>query len=142
MEPAALDDSREWYGLEYTLELSCRERRASECIDSCSAGEHSKVCRITSDHIVTHGFTQSRQSWAVMHLGTVDPYHEEEAYRCWRKWHRYLDHQEERRKHRKAFDFLKQSEEMSWCYMNEMKIRDYLAFQTVMSSLCESAVSA
>lgn len=36
-------DADEWYGLEYTLELSCRERRASECDHDPSAGEHSKV---------------------------------------------------------------------------------------------------
>lgn len=42
--PPALiaDDKDEWYGLEYTLELSTRERRPSDT-QSFSAGEHSKV---------------------------------------------------------------------------------------------------
>lgn len=39
---AAEDDKDEWFGLEYTLELSTRERRASET-HSFSGGEHSKV---------------------------------------------------------------------------------------------------
>lgn len=46
----APDDSEEWFGLEYTLELSNRERRASESLapldPSESVGEHSKVRRI------------------------------------------------------------------------------------------------
>ena len=39
---AATDDSDEWYGLEYTLELSSREPRPSNT-QSLSPGEHSKV---------------------------------------------------------------------------------------------------
>lgn len=33
----------EWYGMEYTLELSKRDRRGSESTDPTSGGEHSKV---------------------------------------------------------------------------------------------------
>ncbi len=33
----------EWYGLEYTIELSRRDRKASEASTS-TAGEHSRVC--------------------------------------------------------------------------------------------------
>lgn len=39
---ATTDDRDEWYGLEYTLELSSRERRPSDT-QSLSPGEHSKV---------------------------------------------------------------------------------------------------
>jgi hypothetical protein len=38
----AEEEKDEWYGLEYTLALSTRERRASDT-HSFSAGEHSKV---------------------------------------------------------------------------------------------------
>lgn len=40
------DPGEEWYGLEYTLELSRRDRRGSESGDPTSGGEHSKVNRL------------------------------------------------------------------------------------------------
>ncbi|KAJ7849313.1 hypothetical protein B0H13DRAFT_2674727 [Mycena leptocephala] len=70
----AEDDKDEWYGLEYTLALSTRERRASDT-HSFSAGEHSK----------------SRESWAAIHQGTIHPFFEDEEYYEWKNWHRYLD---------------------------------------------------
>lgn len=37
------DDPEEWYGLEYTLELSSRERQPSDTQSFSEGGEHSKV---------------------------------------------------------------------------------------------------
>ena len=41
--PAVADDSEEWVGLEYSIELSTRERHISDTLSHASAGEHSKV---------------------------------------------------------------------------------------------------
>lgn len=48
--PASVsDDPEEWYGLEYTLELSSRSRQPSDT-QSFSAGEHSKVNFVPLSH--------------------------------------------------------------------------------------------
>lgn len=52
-----IDDKDEWYGLEYTLELSSRERHPSDT-QSFSAGEHSKVAfSVISVRSVSHTHT-------------------------------------------------------------------------------------
>ncbi|KAG6916375.1 hypothetical protein DXG01_007096 [Tephrocybe rancida] len=95
---AAVHDGRdEWYGLEYTLELSCRERLPS---DTKSAGEHSK----------------SRESWAAIHQGTIHPFFEDEEYYQWKNWHRYLDRQDERKRHRLGWEFKARSKDLAWFY--------------------------
>ncbi|KAJ6516372.1 hypothetical protein C8R45DRAFT_959919 [Mycena sanguinolenta] len=109
----AEDDKDEWFGLEYTLELSTRERRASET-HSFSAGEHSK----------------SRESWAAIHQGTVHPFFEDEEYYQWKNWHRYLDHQDEKRKHRRGRAFKVHSKELAWFYVDEVYARDLMYWQT------------
>ncbi|KAJ7727948.1 hypothetical protein B0H16DRAFT_1331305 [Mycena metata] len=108
------DDKDEWYGLEYTLELSTRERRASET-HSFSGGEHSK----------------SRESWAAIHQGTVHPFFEDEEYYQWKNWHRYLDHQDEKRKHRRGRAFKMNAKELAWFYADEMHTRDFMSWQAV-----------
>ncbi|KAG6856363.1 hypothetical protein H0H87_005273 [Tephrocybe sp. NHM501043] len=109
--PAAeYDDKDEWYGLEYTLEVSCRERLPS---DTKSAGEHSK----------------SRESWAAIHQGTMHPFFEDEDYYQWKNWHRYLDRQDERKKHQRGFEFKARSKNLAWVYVDEIHTRDLLYWQ-------------
>ncbi|KAF7354893.1 MFS domain-containing protein [Mycena sanguinolenta] len=109
----AEDDKDEWFGLEYTLELSTRERRASET-HSFSAGEHSK----------------SRESWAAIHQGTVHPFFEDEEYHQWKNWHRYLDRLDEKRKHRRGRAFKVHAKELAWFYVDEVHARDLMYWQT------------
>ncbi|KAJ7122913.1 hypothetical protein C8R44DRAFT_852693 [Mycena epipterygia] len=106
------DDKDEWYGLEYTLELSTRERRASET-HSFSAGEHSK----------------SRESWAAIHQGTIHPFFEDEEYYQWKNWHRYLERQDEKRKHRRGRAFKAHAKQLAWFYADEMHTRDLMSWQ-------------
>ncbi|KAF8816513.1 hypothetical protein BYT27DRAFT_7077083 [Phlegmacium glaucopus] len=106
------DDPEEWYGLEYTLELSSRERHPSDT-QSFSAGEHSK----------------SRESWAAIHRGTIHPFFEDEDYYQWKNWHRQLDKQYERRKHKKGFAFKARSKDLSCLFVDEMRTRDVLYWQ-------------
>ncbi|KAG6888634.1 hypothetical protein C0995_006878 [Termitomyces sp. Mi166 len=109
--PVAVHDDRdEWYGLEYTLELSYRERLPS---DTKSAGEHSK----------------SRESWAAIHRGTIHPFLEDEDYYQWKNWHRYLDRQDERKKHKRGLEFKARSKDLAWLYVDEMHTRDLLYWQ-------------
>ncbi|PPQ83648.1 hypothetical protein CVT25_006254 [Psilocybe cyanescens] len=93
------EDPEEWYGLEYTLEMSSRERQPSES-QSFSAGEHSK----------------SRESWAAIHRGTIHPFFEDEDYRQWKNWHRFLDRQAEKKRHRKGYEFRSRSKDLAWFY--------------------------
>ncbi|KAJ7163810.1 hypothetical protein C8R43DRAFT_1168403 [Mycena crocata] len=118
-----IDDQDEWYGLEYTLELSNRERRASET-HSLSGGEHSK----------------SRESWAAIHQGTVHPFFEREEYFEWQKWHRYLDRQDEKRKHRRGRAFKAHAKELAWCYADEMHMRDLMSWQMEVYGYVEKEV--
>ncbi|KAL1727449.1 hypothetical protein EV714DRAFT_217251 [Schizophyllum commune] len=106
--PAVADDSEEWVGLEYSIELSTRERHISDTLSHASAGEHSK----------------SRESWAALHAGTMHPIVEEEEYARWVNWHRYLDQQEERRRHKKGYAFKAHSREMALLYLEEFRLRD------------------
>ncbi|KAF8075880.1 hypothetical protein FPV67DRAFT_1664201 [Lyophyllum atratum] len=107
---AVRDERDEWYGLEYTLELSCRERLPS---DTKSAGEHSR----------------SRESWAAIHRGRIHPFFEDEDYHQWKNWHRYLDRQDERRKHKRGWEFKARSKDLAWFYVDEMKTRDVMYWQ-------------
>ncbi|EDR04915.1 uncharacterized protein LACBIDRAFT_303794 [Laccaria bicolor S238N-H82] len=107
-----MEDKDEWYGLEYTLELSSRERHPSDT-QSFSAGEHSK----------------SRESWALIHRGTIHPFFEDEDYHQWKNWHRYLDRQDERRKHKKGFEFKTRAKDLAWFFADEMRTRDVMYWQ-------------
>ncbi|KAK7051343.1 hypothetical protein VNI00_004843 [Paramarasmius palmivorus] len=98
-----LDDS-EWYGLEYTLELSVKERRASET-GYMSAYESQGE------------FSKSRESFAALH-----GYEDQFAYYQWQNWRNYLDH-------RKGIEFEAISSDMSWVYLVEMKWRDAYYWQ-------------
>ncbi|KAK1220257.1 hypothetical protein PQX77_016993 [Marasmius sp. AFHP31] len=105
-----------WYGLEYTLELSVKERRASETYSyDESAGE----------------FSKSHESWAALRKGTIHPFLEDDDYYQWKNWHRYLDREDEKRKHRKALEFKAHSKDMAWLYLAEMKARDVYYWQLV-----------
>ncbi|KAI4522413.1 hypothetical protein K525DRAFT_283779 [Schizophyllum commune Loenen D] len=108
--PAVADDSEEWVGLEYSIELSTRERHISDNLSHASAGEHSK----------------SRESWAALHAGTMHPIVEEEEYARWVNWHRYLDQQEERRRHKKGYEFKARSREMALLYLEQFRLRDVM----------------
>ncbi|GLB33288.1 hypothetical protein LshimejAT787_0101720 [Lyophyllum shimeji] len=105
---AVNDDHDEWYGLEYILELSCRERLPS---DTKSAGEHSR----------------SRESWAAIHQGRIQPFLED--YYQWKNWHRYLDRRDQRRKHQRGWEFKARSRDLAWLYADEMKTRDVMYWQ-------------
>ena len=150
MDPIAtlapvLDDPEEWYGLEYTLELSSRERQPSDTQSFSSGGEHSKVylfvvsLLVSSDSLTI--FRQSRESWAAIHRGTVHPFLEDEDYYQWKNWHRLLDKQDERRKHKKGFAFRTHSKELSYLFVDEMRTRDVLYWQKVCMNLATSEFS-
>ncbi|KAF7331702.1 MFS domain-containing protein [Mycena kentingensis (nom. inval.)] len=109
---AAADDADEWFGLDYALELSTRERRASET-PTISTGEHSK----------------SRESWLAIHEGTVHPYYADEEFSLWKDWHRWLDRQDERKRHRRGRAFRMQSKELAWIYVDEMLTMDAIEWQ-------------
>ncbi|KAJ7477216.1 hypothetical protein B0H11DRAFT_1296087 [Mycena galericulata] len=117
------EDKDEWYGLEYTLELSTRERRASET-HSSTAGEHSK----------------SRESWAAIHQGTIHPFFEDEEYYQWKNWHRYLERQDEKRKHRRGRAFKAHAKELAWFYADEMHTRDAMSWQMEVYGQAEKGV--
>ncbi|KAF5390371.1 hypothetical protein D9757_005282 [Collybiopsis confluens] len=114
--PIADNDADGWYGLEYTLALSCKERRASEsqCYDeSESVGESSR----------------SRESWAAIRLGKIHPFFEDEDYHQWKSWRISLDREDEKHKHHRAMDFEARSGDLSWYYLNEMRARDVMYWQ-------------
>ncbi|KAF8164827.1 hypothetical protein B0H34DRAFT_213982 [Crassisporium funariophilum] len=112
--PSLQGGQNEWYGLEYTLELSSRERQPSVTQSPTpTIGEHSK----------------SRESWAAIHRGSVHPYFEDEDYHQWKNWHRFLDRQDERRKHRKGFAFKSHSKDMAWFFADEIRTWDVMYWQ-------------
>ncbi|TFK43065.1 hypothetical protein BDQ12DRAFT_674326 [Crucibulum laeve] len=111
---SALDDRDEWHGLEYTLEISSREHRLSDTQDeSESAGEHSK----------------SHASWALIHQNNTHPFLADEDYYQWQNWHRYLDKEDERRRHRKGYAFKAHAKRQAYWYAEEMLTRDYGRWQ-------------
>ncbi|KAL1747749.1 hypothetical protein HDZ31DRAFT_31207 [Schizophyllum fasciatum] len=105
-----VDGSDEWVGLEYSIELSTRERHISDSLSHASGGEHSK----------------SRESWAALHAGTMPPIVEDQEYARWLKWHRYLDQQDERRRHKKAYAFKAHARDMALLYLEEFRLRDVM----------------
>ncbi|KDR74379.1 hypothetical protein GALMADRAFT_141424 [Galerina marginata CBS 339.88] len=109
---AVIDDPDEWYGLEYTLEVSSRDRQPSQT-QSFSAGEHSK----------------SRESWAAIHRGCIHPFFEDEDYHQWKNWHRFLDRQDEKKRHRRGYEFKARSKNLAWLYVDEIRTRDVLHWQ-------------
>ncbi|KAJ3842625.1 hypothetical protein F5878DRAFT_722084 [Lentinula raphanica] len=108
------DNASEWYGLEYTLELSCKERHASETY-ACdnNMGESSR----------------SRESWAALRRGTIHPFFEDEDYHQWKNWHKHLDREEERRRFRRRLEFEARSKDLAWYYLNEMRTREVMYWQ-------------
>ncbi|KAF9268372.1 hypothetical protein L218DRAFT_612458 [Marasmius fiardii PR-910] len=113
-EVSQVDEAEGWYGLEYTLALSVKERRASETYSyDESAGE----------------FSKSRESWAALHQGTIHPFLEDEDYYEWKNWHRRLDREDEKRKYRRGLEFKARSKDMAWLYLAEMKARDVYYWQ-------------
>ncbi|KAF7982350.1 hypothetical protein HWV62_29074 [Athelia sp. TMB] len=108
----ALSDN-EWYGLDYTIELSKRDRRGSESTDPLSGGEHSK----------------SRESWAVIRQGTVPPVFEDEDYCTWKRWHRYLDKEQERQRKQKALEFIAHAEDLACIFVEEVRTRDWISWE-------------
>ncbi|TCD62737.1 hypothetical protein EIP91_006462 [Steccherinum ochraceum] len=100
------DDSDEWYGLAYTLELSRQEQESIQ-LGLSNDGE----------------FSKSHRSWAAIHRGLINPLHEYEEYHRWKKWHRALDHYAEKRRIQRTFSFLKSSKDMAEIYVDEIKLR-------------------
>lgn len=78
---------------------------------------------------------QSRASWAALHKGTIHPFFEDEDYRQWKNWHHFLDRQDEKKRHKKGFEFKYRSKELSWLYLDEIRTRDVLYWQKVFSIL-------
>ncbi|KAF8663582.1 hypothetical protein AX16_000926 [Volvariella volvacea WC 439] len=122
----AKGDTEDWFGLEYTLQLSSRERTSmSNPSSSCSAGEHSK----------------SRESWAALHRGSIitsrtgslPPFlasaYENESYHQWRNWHHHLDQLEQMRKRQRVLEFEEESEELAWLYVEGVKLYEVLCRQ-------------
>ncbi|KAJ3777057.1 hypothetical protein FB446DRAFT_769339 [Lentinula raphanica] len=108
------DTAGEWYGLEYTLELSCKERHASETYAwDANMGESSR----------------SHESWAALRRGTIHPFFEDEDYHQWKNWHKHLDREEERRRFRRRLEFEARSKDLAWYYLNEMRTREVMYWQ-------------
>ncbi|KAH8829883.1 hypothetical protein DL96DRAFT_1706725 [Flagelloscypha sp. PMI_526] len=107
------DDEDEWYGLEYTLELSSREDQPADTVIPWSPGEHSR----------------SRESWAALREGLFHPYFEAQDYQEWKNWHRYLDRLDERRRHRKGLAFQHRARDLAWLYAEEFRLRDMIEMQ-------------
>ncbi|KAH7930061.1 hypothetical protein BV22DRAFT_86740 [Leucogyrophana mollusca] len=105
------DTGDEWYGLEYTIEISRRDRRPSDNYVP-SAGEYSK----------------SRESWALIHQGTVDPCFEDQEYSRWKRWHRYLE-KEDRVKMKIAHAFSACADDLAWIFVEEVKARRWMRWQ-------------
>lgn len=66
-----------------------------------------------------------------MHLGTVDPYYEEEEFSLWRRWHHFLDTQEQKRKEHRTLEFLTQSRDDAWLFIEEAKLTKMYLLQKV-----------
>lgn len=82
-------------------------------------------------HLYLLSIHQSRESWAALRRGTIHPFFEDEDYYHWKNWHRHLDREDERRKHRKGLEFRARSKDMAWLYLNEMKTREVMYWQLV-----------
>ncbi|KAI5122186.1 hypothetical protein M0805_007083 [Coniferiporia weirii] len=103
---AGNDDLGEWWGLEYTLELSRGGSRTSDSSAS-TTGEHSK----------------SRKSWAAIHQGTVPLHYEDAGFFEWQLWHRNLEKTELRRRRKRTIDFIEESDRLAHVYVDEMYAR-------------------
>jgi hypothetical protein len=75
--------------------------------------------------------SQSRESWAAIHRGRIHPFFEDEDYQQWKNWHRFLDLQDERKKHKKGFEFKARSKDLAWFFVDEIRTRDILYWQKV-----------
>ncbi|THH33572.1 hypothetical protein EUX98_g512 [Antrodiella citrinella] len=105
-ETSPADNLEEWFGLDYTLEMSRNERQMLECSNH-DDGE----------------FSKSHKSWAAIHGGFVNPAHGYADFCRWKRWHRALDRQSEKRRIQRTFDFLNHSKEMSEIYVDEVTLR-------------------
>lgn len=117
------DNGSEWWGLEYTLELSRKDSRTSDASEE-TGGEHSKVCvsrfiRAAFDDVSL----QSRESWAAIHQGTVPPVYEDTDFHEWQKWHRSLDKMEMKRCKRRTIEFIEESDRQATIFVYEMQAR-------------------
>ncbi|KAL0949834.1 hypothetical protein HGRIS_009869 [Hohenbuehelia grisea] len=71
-------DADEWIGLEYTIELSARERRRTDTEVTPTEGEYSK----------------SRESWLALHPDIDHPEILDAEFNQWRTWRQHLDSEE------------------------------------------------
>ncbi|KAH7916112.1 hypothetical protein BJ138DRAFT_686734 [Hygrophoropsis aurantiaca] len=123
--PSIDDSGDEWCGLEYTLEISRKDLRPSES-NAPSIGEYSK----------------SRESWALIHQGAVDPYFEDQEYYRWKRWHRYLEKEEGRRKKKLASAYTDSCDELAWIFTEEVKTRRWIRWQKEHASGSQSVEHA
>jgi len=61
----------------------------------------------------------------------IHPFFEDEDYHQWKNWHRFLDHQEERNKHKRGYEFKALSKDRARLYVNEIRTRNVLYWQKV-----------
>ncbi|KAJ8085900.1 hypothetical protein PM082_004719 [Marasmius tenuissimus] len=66
---------------------------------------------------------------AALRKGTIHPFLEDDGDYQWKIWHRYIDREDERRKHCKALEFEAHSKDVTWLYLAEMKARDVYHWQ-------------
>ncbi|KDQ65018.1 hypothetical protein JAAARDRAFT_188281 [Jaapia argillacea MUCL 33604] len=102
------DEQEEWYGLECTLELSRRESQLSQV------------------HQVVGEYSKSYQSFSTLHPSDSNS-NSHYQYVQWRRWRAYIDNQERELRKMKVVEFLTRSEEMAWVYVEERRMREWVA---------------
>lgn len=116
-------DSGEWWGLQYTLELSRRDSRASDT-SSSTTGEHSKVCTLSFFICTLLGYSFYYMSRVANHglqftRGRFPPLYEDTNFQDWKRWHRGLEKAELRRRRKRTIDFIEESTHLSSLYIDE-----------------------
>lgn len=61
----------------------------------------------------------------------MPPFREDEEYHHWVKWHQFLDKQDEERKMQKTLAFMVLAEDLAYCYVEEVKTRDWIRWEEV-----------
>lgn len=56
---------------------------------------------------------------------------EDDEYHTWKRWHRYLDKQEERQRKKKALKFIAHAEDLAYIFVEEMRTRDWIRWEAV-----------
>lgn len=128
----------EWWGLDYTIELSRRGSRASNSSVS-TGGEHSKVIRAFVIEAIRSSLKpqpQSRESWAAIHQGSVPRQNEDSNFCEWLRWHHNLESLDMKRRRKRTFDFLQNSDRLSRLFVDELFARIALELYVRLSAFC------